>query len=446
MPTHAEPEHDLQQQHEMPQFTHDQMPLRIDEALKEKRDPEQVAARKAEREEIVKQYNERQAQARAKVQTTETVTEIKKPNLETLMSKYQGVALVHRVFAHYRVEMGKAKMSASDKQILAQICRDFHLKAVEGGNRLTAMPGASKAALAFGSTFNKLRRKHARRYQQQVLAKQQTYTKQINEEEKQRLVADMQRHNQKERKTKSNPMDKKKVDPENEYQEENSFLKNWGVSITGNGQFHVIGGMKGTVRGSFDMKTFAKYAGIAFEGGKLKLTLGVVKKFYKALDTVLKSKKQLDALKLADGVARGLKHLQSADGKSKQLGDNARELLGLKRGLDEMIMDVVGNLTEQLSRHKQENEKKAINASFNQLLNKYQLPSLGHELYSYTGVINTLIQKPMYKQSKRHLGYFVRLRTTDGKYYDDNSELTNYYRPGANSEMVDVGQLNQQKK
>ncbi|EAY28381.1 hypothetical protein M23134_03933 [Microscilla marina ATCC 23134] len=433
----------------MPQLTHDQMPLRIDEALKEKRDPEQVAARKAEREEIVKQYNEQQAQAKAKAQTTETVTEIKKPNLKTLMSKYQGVALVHRVFAHYRVEMGKAKMPASDKQILAQICRDFHLKAVEGGNRLTAMPGASKAALAFGSTFNKLRRKHARRYQQQVLVKQQAYTKQINEEEKQRLVADMQRHNQKERKTKSNPMDKKKVAPENEYQKENSFLKNWGVYITGNGQFNVIAGMKGSAKGSFDMKAFAKYAGIAFEGGKLKLTLGVVKKFYKALDTVLKSKKQLDALKLADGVARGLKHLQSADGKSKQLGDNIRSLTGIKKGLDEMVMDVVGNLAEQLSGHKKEAEKKSITTSFNQLLNKYQLPSLDHDLYASISIKNLqtkeIRRQPKFKPSKKHPGYYVNMDSF-GKYYDDAAPLTTFWKVGANKEMEHVGQLNQYKK
>ncbi|EAY26236.1 hypothetical protein [Microscilla marina] len=437
MPTHANPEHDLQPQHEAPQFTQEQAPLLMDEVLKDKpkRNPEMVAARRAKRDEIVRKYNERQAQAKAKAQTSpKETTEIKKPDLEALVNKYHGVVLVQYVFSHYRVEMGKAKMPTNDKQILAQVCRDFHLKAVEGGNRLTAMPGASKAALVFGSAFNKLRSKHARRYQQQVLAKQQAHAKQLT-------VQEAQAYAQTDIKTKRNPMDKKKVAPENEYQKENSFLKNWGVSITGNGQFHVIGGMKGSAKGSFDMKTFAKYAGIAFEGGKLKLTLGVARKFYKALDTVLKSKKQLDTLKLVDGVTRGLKHLQSADGKSKQLGDNIRSLTGIKKGLDEMVMDALGYVQRGLNGNENQH---TISKEFNQLLSKHRLPSLDHELYMQVKTQYKEQMQSFYKPSKKYPGYYVRATGQKGVYENEGLANATFWKL-ENGKMQSY-HLNHQKK
>lgn len=222
-----------------------------------------------------------------------------------------------------------------------------------------------------------------------------------------------------------------------------------GWRLDGDSPESITKGTKGNPDLAINIKEIMPALGATF--GDSKLTIEATRKFCRQIDRILKTKKQIEAHLFAERFFKSLKHVKTYLYKAEQLGKNTRELaLGTYHKMNQYLQEDVGKFVTRLADHANAKDKQEMTQMLNQALGKYGLPTIDNSLYRQktTLAINpengkTITKyKPKYKPSKKYPGYYID-QDSFGKYADENSQFTMFWKIGTNGQMIQIGQLNQ---
>ncbi|EAY25628.1 hypothetical protein [Microscilla marina] len=360
-------------------------------------------------------------------QLQEAVGKIPRPDLQAMAKHHpnNSIAFVNAVVDYYRkgivtYKANPSKLLTDERiiQVYFKIHFGLYVKVTRIGVEFTHDPG-SRVRPGVQVLVDAIRQ--AKRQANNIVAKaragnQYTGKKSVNYRAaaKDLVTGTYQKPKRKLRPSTPNLVKSKTYDRHDKHYKEP--FESYGMSFSGNGDWPVIHGMDGEVDLMIDLKEIMPAMGAVFSDRKF---------FYK---TGIKFIHHLDEL------AKVYKNLRSVHSKLKQIGDNSpnhAQVAAALAGVTQSISESVIQLGKRIREVETPAQKQELIKSCSSTLQKHGFPGISHELYTLIMVQNDETKKkktnPMYRTSKKHPGYFLRVNY-NGKTNDENDINTAFYK------------------